>query len=101
VATVAFELPNLLAGSRRDYCATHTTQVCMARGTVLVARFGARQPALPGFRGAAPGRRTGPASRNRGKMPCTGTPSGSSTDDRAEGLLAELEGGPDGDHRRA
>jgi hypothetical protein len=34
---------------------------------VLVARFGARQPALPGFRGAAPGRRTGPASRNRGK----------------------------------
>jgi hypothetical protein len=67
VATVAFELPNLLAGRRRDYCATHTTQVCMARGTVLVARFGARQPALPGFRGAAPGRRTGPASRNRGK----------------------------------
>jgi hypothetical protein len=57
VATVAFELPNLLAGSRRDYCATHTSQVCMARGTVLVARFGARQPALPGFRGAAPGRR--------------------------------------------
>jgi hypothetical protein len=35
------------------------------------------------------------------KMPCTGTPSGSSTMKRAEGLLAELEGGPDGDHRRA
>jgi hypothetical protein len=39
-ATVAFELPNLLAGTRRDYCAAHTTQVCVARGTVLVARFG-------------------------------------------------------------
>jgi hypothetical protein len=47
--TVAFELPNLLAGSRRDYCATHATQVCMARGTVVVARFGPHQPALPGL----------------------------------------------------
>jgi len=52
-ATVAFELPNLLAGSRRDYCAAHTTQVCMARGTVLIARFGPRQPALPGLRSIA------------------------------------------------
>jgi hypothetical protein len=34
-------------------------------------------------------------------MICTGTPSGSSTDDRAEGLLAELEGGPNGNHRGA
>jgi hypothetical protein len=48
-ATVAFELPNLLAGSRRDYCAAHTSQACKARGTVLIARFGARQPALPGL----------------------------------------------------
>jgi hypothetical protein len=48
-ATVAFELPNLLAGSRRDYCAAHTTEVCMARGTVLVARFGSQQPGLPGL----------------------------------------------------
>jgi len=52
-ATVAFEPPNLLAGSHRDYCAAHTTQVCMARGTVLVARFGRRQPALPGLRDIA------------------------------------------------
>jgi len=52
-ATVAFELPNLLAGSRRDYCAAHTMKVCMARGTVLVARFGPRQPALPGLRDIA------------------------------------------------
>jgi hypothetical protein len=52
-ATVAFELPNLLAGSRRDYCAAHTTQVCMARGTVLVARFGPHQLVLPGLRDAA------------------------------------------------
>jgi hypothetical protein len=67
-ATVAFELPNLLVGSRRDYCATHTTQVCMARGTVLVARFGPQQPALPGLPDAPAGRRTG-RSRRRGVRP--------------------------------
>jgi hypothetical protein len=64
-ATVAFELPNLLAGSRRDYCAAHTSKVCMARGTVVVARFGPRQPALPSLDGAPTGRRTGRASRGR------------------------------------
>jgi hypothetical protein len=65
-ATVAFELPNLLAGSRRDYCATHTTRVCMARGTVLVARFGPRQPALPGLRDIAlAGRPTRQGTRRR------------------------------------
>jgi hypothetical protein len=58
-ATVAFELPNLLAGSRRDYCAAHTMKVCMARGTVLVARFGPQQPALPGLGDGPSGRRTG------------------------------------------
>jgi hypothetical protein len=67
-ATVAFELPNLLAGSRRDYCAAHTTRVCMARGTVLIARFGPRQPALAGLRDAPPGRRTG-RTRRKGVMP--------------------------------
>ncbi len=77
-ATVAFELPNLLAGSRRDYCPAHTTKVCLARGTVVVARFGPRQPTLPGLRDATPGRR---AWRTRRKMPCTGTPSGSGTDE--------------------
>jgi hypothetical protein len=66
VATVAFALPNLLAGSRRDYCADHTTQVCLARGTVLVARFGAQQPALPRLGGiAAAGRPTPPGRRRR------------------------------------
>jgi hypothetical protein len=65
-ATVAFELPNLLADSRRDYCADHTSQVCMARGTVLVARFGAKQPVLPGLGGsAAAGRPTPPGRRRR------------------------------------
>jgi hypothetical protein len=64
VATVAFALPNLLAGSRRDYCADHTTQVCMARGTVAVARFGPQQPVLPGVSEAPSGRRAG---RRRGK----------------------------------
>jgi hypothetical protein len=66
-ATVAFELPNLLAGSRRDYCAAHTSQVCMARGTVLVARFGPHQPALLGLPDASAGRRTGRASHTRRK----------------------------------
>ena len=36
-ATVAFQLPNLLAGSRRDYCQEHTRQVRLAKGTVAVA----------------------------------------------------------------
>jgi hypothetical protein len=67
-ATVAFELPNLLAGSCRDYCAAHTTQVCMARGTVLVARFGSQQPVLPGLGDAAPGRRAR-RTRRKGVMP--------------------------------
>jgi hypothetical protein len=70
-ATVAFELPNLLAGSCRDYCATHITQVCMARGTVVVARFGPHPPAMPSLDGAPRGRRTGRASggRRRGVVP--------------------------------
>jgi hypothetical protein len=66
-ATVAFELPNLLAGSRRDYCAAHTMKVCLARGTVVVARFGPRQPTLLGLREATPGRRAGRAPRTRRK----------------------------------
>jgi hypothetical protein len=69
-ATVAFELPNLLAGSRRNYCATHATQVCMARGTVLVAHFGPHRPALSGLRESTPGRRAGQArTRRKGVMP--------------------------------
>jgi hypothetical protein len=65
-ATVAFEPPNLLAGSQRDYCATHTTRVCMARGTVLVARFGPHQPNLPGLGGVEPaGRPTRQSTRRR------------------------------------
>jgi len=63
-ATVAFRLPNLLAGSRRDYCATHTSQVRLAEGTVVVARFGPHQPTLPGLPDISAGRRGGPT---RGK----------------------------------
>jgi hypothetical protein len=51
-ATVRFELPNLLAGSQRDYCAAHAAQVCSAPGTRVVARFGLRRAeraALPGL----------------------------------------------------
>jgi hypothetical protein len=62
-ATVVFELPNLLAGSRRDYCAAHTMKVCMARGAVLVARFGPHQPALLDV--AAAGRPTPQGMRRR------------------------------------
>jgi hypothetical protein len=47
VATVRFELPNLLAGSRRDYCATHIRQVCLAKGTVVAARLGRGRPTQP------------------------------------------------------
>jgi hypothetical protein len=64
---VAFELPNLLAGSRCDYCAAHTAQVCMARGTVVVARFGPHQPALPGLTEAPPVHQTGRGSHTRRK----------------------------------
>jgi hypothetical protein len=67
-ATVAFELPNLLAGSRRDYCAAHTMQVCMARGAVVVARFGPHQPPLPGLPDAPPARRAGRTGR-KGVVP--------------------------------
>jgi hypothetical protein len=56
-ATVAFRLPNLLAGSRRDYCAEHTRQVRLARGTVVVARFGRRPPSLASSADATEGRR--------------------------------------------
>jgi hypothetical protein len=66
-ATVAFELPNLLAGSRRAYCAAHTTRVCMARGTVLVARFGPQQPVLPGLGDVAPAGRPTPRGTRRRK----------------------------------
>ena len=68
-ATVAFELPNLLVGSRRDYCAAHTMKVWAARGTVLVDLFGPHQPALPGLPGlgdlAAAGRPTRRGTRSR------------------------------------
>jgi hypothetical protein len=66
-ATVAFELPNLLAASRRDYCAAHTAQVCMASGTVLVARFGPRQPVLPGLGDVASASRPTPRGTHRRK----------------------------------
>jgi hypothetical protein len=56
VATVAFKLPNLLAGTRRDYCAEHARQVCLAKGTVVVARFGRRLPTRSSLDDAGPGR---------------------------------------------
>lgn len=61
-ARVRFELPNLLAGSERDYCQPHTEQVCAAKGTRVVCRLGPRQPtqpALPGLDGPPAGERVG------------------------------------------
>jgi hypothetical protein len=63
---VEFRLPNLLAGSRRDYCREHTRQVRLAKGTVVVTQFSPRKPALPNSGDTRPGHRTGrtvPTSR--------------------------------------
>lgn len=67
-ATVSFALPNLLAGSRRDYCTAHTTQVRMARGTAVVTRFGRRQPARTGQPDTPPDHRDRPTLR-KGVVP--------------------------------
>jgi hypothetical protein len=51
-AEVRFDLPKLLAGSHRDYCAAHTEVVSNAPGTRVVRRLGrpvATQPALTGL----------------------------------------------------
>ena len=65
------QLPNLLAGSRRDYCQEHTRQVRLAKGTVVVARFGRHQPAVSGSADAQGGRRAGRIvlTRQKGVMP--------------------------------
>jgi hypothetical protein len=70
-ATVAFKLPNLLAGSRRDYCQEHTRQVRLAKGTVVVTRFGRHQPAVPGSADAQGGHRAGRIvlTRRKGVVP--------------------------------
>jgi hypothetical protein len=51
-ATLRFVLPNLLAGSERDYCQAHAELVAQAKGARVVRRFGPRQPTLPGLAGA-------------------------------------------------
>ena len=48
-ATIRFVLPNLLAGSERDYCQPHAELVAQAKGTRVLRRFGPRQPTLPGI----------------------------------------------------
>jgi hypothetical protein len=48
-ATIRFMLPNLLAGSERDYCQPHTELVRQAKGTRVVRGFGPRHPTLPGL----------------------------------------------------
>jgi hypothetical protein len=70
-ATVAFKLPNLLAGTRRDYCREHTRQVSLAKGTVVVARFGRRQPSLATSADANERRRAGSTwhIRRKGVVP--------------------------------
>ena len=61
-ATVAFKLPNLLAGSRRDYCAEHTRQVRLAKGTVVAARLGPRGQSTR-LVAATPAQAGGPSTR--------------------------------------
>ena len=70
-ARVRFELPNLLAGSERDYCQAHTAQVCAAPGVWVrrwLGRRRATQPALPGLPDAAPAGRSG-GRGSKGVMP--------------------------------
>jgi hypothetical protein len=75
-----------------------------SHGEVAITRYATGEPvrleywAVPVHDNGVTGEMRCPRQR---KMTCTGTPSGSSTDDRAKGLLAELEGGPDGNHRWA
>jgi hypothetical protein len=66
-ATVAFQLPNLLAGSHRDYCREHTRQVRLAKGTVVVARVGRPQPSQASSADANGGCRADRAVPTRGK----------------------------------
>jgi hypothetical protein len=66
-ATVAFQLPNLLAGSRRDYCREHTHQVRLAKGTVVVARVGRAQPSQASSADANGGRRPDRVVPTQGK----------------------------------
>jgi hypothetical protein len=60
-------LPNLLAGSKRDYCQPHTELVCHAKGTRVMRRFGPRQPTLPGLGEAASSRDADQALPSPGK----------------------------------
>jgi hypothetical protein len=66
-ATIRFELPNLLAGSQRDYCQPHAELVAQAKGSRVVRHFGPRQLALPGVPDATAPRRGG--ARRKGVMP--------------------------------
>ena len=66
-ARVRFELPNLLAGSERDYCQAHTDKVCAAADVWVRRWLGphrATQPALPGLPDTRP---AGGSSRRRSK----------------------------------
>lgn len=63
VARVRFVLPNLLAGSERDYCQPHTELVVQANGTRVLRRFGAHQPGLPGLLDADAGATVGRQGR--------------------------------------
>jgi hypothetical protein len=70
VARVRFELPNLLAGSERDYCSPHTGLVCLAKGDPGGAplRPPATDPARPTRPNATAKGRQG-RIRRKGVMP--------------------------------
>ena len=66
-ARVRFELPNLLAGSERDYCQPHTELVCQANGTRVLRRTDPRQQTLPGLGDAGFGAAAAGRSQTHGK----------------------------------
>jgi hypothetical protein len=71
VATIRFVLPNLLAGSERDYCQPHTELVAQAKGARVVRRFGPASRLCPACPTPAlllrPG--SGGRTRRKGVMP--------------------------------
>lgn len=66
-ARVRFELPNLLAGSERDYCQAHTDKVCAAPGVWVQRWLGPRRAAQPTPPGLPDAAAAGRSSRRRSK----------------------------------
>ena len=66
-ARVRFELPNLLAGSERDYCQPHTELVCQANGTRVCAALALASKPYPVWAAPALGLRRPGGARPTGR----------------------------------